>query len=801
MVTYLDNSNAKQYHILFDKATALLKSKKPDTLTEALRSISEDQNATADELWNDFTISSLNEYFAYLEDILKAAHQDSNEDAERFYVRLPLDEDVFAINADTREITIPRTFENSGVGVQGDELAEVVYFTIDRFFDSMDLASDNIHIAIQWELNRNGELIKGFSRNFGKDIESIPGTIIFGWPISHELTETSGSIRFAVRFYSIDTNNQSFNYSLTTLPASVRINSSIDHEIIEKSQEEINHGSIITSRIKNAGIYNPSMPTPSAPLITTNLHVVYPNTNAKIVDLPNAYELTEDTEVVSGKTYFTQNGEEYVAVSSPSNDNLSNYYEHITTVTLGIGAQPVDVGVVGYNWKKFPYLAATGEYDSNFNPITDNVKVEYVKVNNDLNPDYQYYTKNGNAYSLIDITTQLKLNEETNAYSFVYQDEVQEIDGEEQVVQVPKGYERASEVGGGYLEEIYMKISTVEVDTTGIYTADVSARALVNTVTTTMPRDDGIIIPGPLSPVITMPADKTTGEGKDEVAHIIVDSSVVELIPNVIAGEEGKNASEVGETPSVDITKAWQVFQNGDWVAVENIDNVVNVSSDPDPILTIFDVNNSETIGDQYRILATSVRNKVSTSTTSGTYRVTHAPIKPEVLVRDYNVGTRAFEWAARAYDSSNNIKNISLSRNEDLEVGVTAEGMITDGISYIWVKANRGDSEILYNVDLPGNANVNNEEYLRVIDKINSALGITDTSEPYVSEQDHTRTKDDIVQELKKISDITVDANDGVSRYEDTYTPDERGVYYCVVINELNNNLAVNVSPFFIVS
>ena len=339
-----------------------------------------------------------------------------------------------------------------------------------------------------------------------------------------------------------------------------------------------------------------------------------------------------------------------------------------------------------------------------------------------------------------------------------------------------------------------MKISTVEVDTTGIYTADVSARALVNTVTTTMLRDDGIVIPGPLSPVITMPADKTTEE--DQVAHIIVGSTNVELIPDVVEGETGKAAAEVGESPSVRVFKAWQVFQNGEWVAVENIDGVVNVSTDANPVLTISDVNNTATIGDQYRILATSVRNKVSTSTTSGTYRVTHAPIKPEVLVRDYNSGSRSFEWTPRAYDSSNNIKNVSLSRNDNLEVAVTAADMITDGISYIWVQANRHDSEILYKVDLP-----DDEQYLAFINKINTALGITDVSEPFISDTEQLRTKDDIIKELKKISAAITDANDGVSRYEDAYTPTERGVYYCVVINELNNNLAVNVSPFFIVS
>lgn len=776
MVTYLDNSNAKQYHILFDKATTLLKTKKPETLTEALRSISENQNATTDELWSDFTISSLNEYFAYLEDILKAAHQDSNEDAERFYVRLPLDEDVFAIDADTREITIPRSFENSGVGVQGDELAEVVYFTIDRFFDSMDLASDNIHIAIQWELTRNGESVKGFSRNFGKDIESIPGTIIFGWPISHELTETSGSIRFAVRFYSIDANNQSFSYSLTTLPASVRINSSLDHEVIEKSQEEINHGSIITSRIKNAGIYNPSMPTPSAPIISTPLHVIIPETTGKIVDLPTT------TNAETGAITYG-------------------------SVKIGIGAQPSDVGVVGYTWKKFGYLQESGEYDSNSSILSDNISTEYVLVKEELNPNYQYFTKSGDVYSLIDITSQLKTyidvetSEDTNTYPFLYA-HVVTIDEEETTVYTPEvsnspaGYERASTVGGGFITELYKKISTIEVGTTGIYTADVSARALVNTVTTTMVRDDGIVIPGPLSPVITMPAAITTSDEDTQTAHVIVGSDAVELTPEVVAGEVGKEASEVGEDPDVLVTTAWQVFADGEWSAVSDIANVVSVSNDATPILTISDVNNAAIVGDQYRVAATSLRNGVSTSAYSGVYRVTHAPVVPEVLVRDYNVGSRTFEWTARNYNSSNNIKNASLSRNESLEVGVTAEGVKTDGISYIWVKANRNDSEILYNVDLP-----DDPAYLTFIEKINTALGITDTSEPYASDDEHVRTKDDVIEDLRKIASVTVDANDGVTRYTDAYQPEERGVYYCVVINELNNNLAVNVSPFFIVS
>ncbi len=40
-----------------------------------------------------------------------------------------------------------------------------------------------------------------------------------------------------------------------------------------------------------------------------------------------AYQLTEDTSVVSGKTYYTKSGEQYTPVSSPASGSLSSYYE------------------------------------------------------------------------------------------------------------------------------------------------------------------------------------------------------------------------------------------------------------------------------------------------------------------------------------------------------------------------------------------------------------------------------------------------------------------------------------------
>jgi len=141
MITRITEKNAQLYRVLFDKAAKKLKAAQPSSLNEAVIEYFDS--------WDNFSISSLNEYYAYLRDLVDIANQTEEEKA--FFVRLPLDEDVFAIDANTRNITVPASFARNGVGVQGDEMAEILYFTIDRYFDAVDLASSNILIAIQWE--------------------------------------------------------------------------------------------------------------------------------------------------------------------------------------------------------------------------------------------------------------------------------------------------------------------------------------------------------------------------------------------------------------------------------------------------------------------------------------------------------------------------------------------------------------------------------------------------------------------------------------------------------------------------
>ncbi len=83
------------------------------------------------------------------------------------YVRLPLyeegheDEEIFEIDANARAIKIPASFSKNGVGVVSDELAEIVWFKINRYFDikdfgkaaghdlSTNLKDGDLHILIQ----------------------------------------------------------------------------------------------------------------------------------------------------------------------------------------------------------------------------------------------------------------------------------------------------------------------------------------------------------------------------------------------------------------------------------------------------------------------------------------------------------------------------------------------------------------------------------------------------------------------------------------------------------------------------
>jgi len=63
---------------------------------------------------------------------------------------LPLDEEKFFIDGNSRKIAVPQAFTKNGVGVQGDHYAEYIYFEIDRYFENIDFGSPSITAVVEF---------------------------------------------------------------------------------------------------------------------------------------------------------------------------------------------------------------------------------------------------------------------------------------------------------------------------------------------------------------------------------------------------------------------------------------------------------------------------------------------------------------------------------------------------------------------------------------------------------------------------------------------------------------------------
>ena len=170
-----------------------------------------DENENYYECRLPAAISTLPEYFYYLGQLGRINTK---------YLVLPLDEPYFNINANTRKIEIPKEFSTNGISVQGDHGAEIVYFKINRFFDFMDFGSPDANIIIQWETSdkKTGSAIAIY-----KDITSDPDFLIFGWELDKNITK-AGAVKFSIRVLTWkDESKTEYDYSFSTLPATVTI--------------------------------------------------------------------------------------------------------------------------------------------------------------------------------------------------------------------------------------------------------------------------------------------------------------------------------------------------------------------------------------------------------------------------------------------------------------------------------------------------------------------------------------------------------------------------------------------------
>ena len=214
-------------------------------------------------------INHIDEYFQNLGSIKEKLQEQNLNDIS--YFMLPIDEPLFEINANTRSITIPDAFK-TGISVQGDEVAETIFFSIDRYFDTTDFYDDYIIPVIQWKYaDESGVGAYHLSAATGKIVlidesSKTGGTVkvVFGWPISSEVTARATNIQFSVRFYTIvddkgeliteweKYSDGQLEYSFSTLNAVTKINPSLDVKMNEGAFSYDNKNHLIWQRMRNS---------------------------------------------------------------------------------------------------------------------------------------------------------------------------------------------------------------------------------------------------------------------------------------------------------------------------------------------------------------------------------------------------------------------------------------------------------------------------------------------------------------------------------------------------------------------
>lgn len=153
-------------------------------------------------------ITSPNEYWSILYRI-----QDKNSPWPTFPI--PATERIYNVDMEKRTIEAPEF-----LSVQHDHKSEWIYFRCPRYYDHMDLA--NVCCVIQYT-NANGDNRIYPVPFYDTITEANEQNLLVPWNLDGDVTHYSGEVEFAIRFYSIDADNQVFSYSLNTQPTKSKV--------------------------------------------------------------------------------------------------------------------------------------------------------------------------------------------------------------------------------------------------------------------------------------------------------------------------------------------------------------------------------------------------------------------------------------------------------------------------------------------------------------------------------------------------------------------------------------------------
>lgn len=128
-------------------------------------------------------------------------------------MRVPTDEPVYEINLNTRVVQAPEK-----LGVEADHEADLVYFVMDRFLDSVDLST-----CIGMVQFRNAKKEEYYYVIPYYDIDSIRGKIIFAWDIQSPVTKYGGTVEFSFKFFRVSPASGELLYELNTMVAKSKV--------------------------------------------------------------------------------------------------------------------------------------------------------------------------------------------------------------------------------------------------------------------------------------------------------------------------------------------------------------------------------------------------------------------------------------------------------------------------------------------------------------------------------------------------------------------------------------------------
>ena len=346
MIVQKNASNSDKYNELFAKAYKFLESLNNGSVPAGKE-----------------RFSSLAEYYGHIADLF--------EQQKYEYIMVPLDEEPFEIDLNTRKITVPKSFSKCA-SVQTDILAETIIFVVDRYFDFMDLANTNIYV--QWTDPKG---VPGATRVEMIDLDSEPGKIKFAWPLNDAVTKTPGVVKFAVRFFRItNDNSKELVYSLNTLDAEITIKAALHEDpTLAAVESPVNAGlfgkAILNSNYSAVGVNPPVVPIYGAP-----------GTDIATVEIG-----AEDKKFIVPVTNVTDKGIKFVGLKDD-------------TITLAVQAIAADSGEITYKWY---YKAEDSDkaYDcENYQDIEGNkfgiVDELYLPVEDILNAaeHERYFTQN-----------------------------------------------------------------------------------------------------------------------------------------------------------------------------------------------------------------------------------------------------------------------------------------------------------------------------------------------------------------------------------------------------------------------